>query len=1068
MKNFFTFFFLIFYINAISQPGTVDKNFNTIDLGFSNGDGPDAQVRAVAIQKNDNKVIIGGYFTAFNEKNINKIARIDNGYLDSTFKTGSGFNDYVQCLAIQDDGKILVGGNFTTYNGTTRNRIARLNADGTLDITFNPSNGFNSLVRSIAIQSDGKIVVGGNFTSFNGTSRNRIARLNANGTLDNTYNPGTGFNGIVYSVAIQDNDKALVGGGFTLFNGAIRERIARLKTNGSLDSSFNPGFGFDNTVYSLAYSGDGKIVAGGDFGYFNGSIRNKIALLDSTGGLNLNFKPGNGFNHGVYATAFQSDGNILAGGSFIIYDSTSANKIARLDSSGTLDTTFKTGTGFSTTGSATIYSIALHTDGRIVAGGVFTTYDDKARTNIARIHKDGRLDLTLNMFTGFNTIVRSLAIQKDGKIIAVGDFKFFNGMERSGIARLNTDGTLDTTFIIGSGIKYNQFYAGVYTVAIQDDGKILVGGDFFGFNGKSVGNLIRLHSNGSLDTSFNAGSSATAGNILAIAIQKDGKIVIGGSFSAYNGTFSNKIVRINSDGSMDNSFNTGSGSNSGFDHNVMALAIQDDGKILAGGGFNSYKDTFFNNKIVRLNTNGSLDGRFNYKNGFNGGINTIAIQDDGKILVGGSFTNYNSVSRIRIARLKSDGTLDSTFYPGSSGFNGLVKTIRLQDDNKILVGGAFTSYNLVSQNRISRLNEDGTPDNSINFGDGFNNSLEAIAIQQDGKILAAGSFTAYSSYGRNRLARINNNCIKNLITQNPAACKSYTFDGKTYTASGVYKHSFTNYYGCDSIITINLTINQESDTAINKTACDSFSQNGQTFTASGIYYQTLKNSKGCDSNITMNLIIRKSSDSTITATACDSYKLNAQTYTASGSFKQTFTNAQGCDSIITLNLTVNKADTSVSRNGKNILTANASGASFQWLDCNNSTNPELPGETNQSFTATKSGKYAVRVTQNNCTATSSCYEISLVTGITNKNVAEENNTISFYPNPAHHSVTLNSASQFEGAQVKVYSLTGQKVIDSKIISGKSYNLDISAYLPGVYFIEVYLNGKTERFKLIKI
>lgn len=1116
MNKIFTFLLVFISFNLFGQPGTVDKNFNTLDPGFSNGEGPDVQVFAVAIQKADDKVIIGGSFTTFNEKTINRIARIDNGFLDSTFKVSSGFNNYVQCIAIQNDGKILVGGNFTSYNGTTRNKIARLNADGTLDLTFNPGNGFNNLVRCIIIQNDGKIVVGGNFTNFNGTSRNRIARLNSNGTLDNTYNPGTGFNGIVYALAIQSNDKVLAVGGFTLFNGAIRERVARLKTNGTLDTSFDPGFGFDNTVYSLAYSAKGKIVAVGDFGYFNGTVRNKIALLDSSGGLITSFNPKGGFNSGVYSANFGSDGKIIAGGSFTTYNNTSINKIARLDTSGILDSTFRTGTGFSNAGGATVYSMALHADGRIVAVGNFSTYDGKARNNIARIFADGKIDLSLNMFTGFNATVRAIAWQKDGKIIAVGDFKFFNGVERSGIARLNTDGTLDTNFNIGSGINYNQFYAGVYSVAIQRDGKILVGGDFFGYNGKNVGNLIRLLSNGTLDTTFNAGNGAGAGIIRSIVLQQDGKIIIGGSFISYNGTFTNKIARINTDGTRDITFNTGSGFKSGFDNVVMALAIQDDGKILVGGGFSSYKDTFFNNRIVRLNTNGSLDAGFNYKTGFNAGINAIAIQDDGKILVGGSFTNFNSVSRLRIARIKKDGSLDSTFYPGSSGFSGIVNTILVQGDQKIIVGGEFTNYNLVKQNRIARLNTDGTPDNSIDFGNGFSNSIETITIQSDGKILAGGSFTAFNNYGRNRIARLNNNCIKNLITINPTVCKSYSFDGKTYSTSGVYTYSFTNYYGCDSIITINLTINQDVDTTISKFACDSFIFNGQNYKTSGVFYQTLKSHTGCDSNITLNLTIRKSSNSTITATACGSYIFNGKTYTNSGSYKQMFTNAAGCDSTVTLKLKINKivdstitavacdsfiwnaktytksgnykqnfisvsgcdsnitlkltiniVDTSISRSGNNSLTANATGAIYQWLDCDNTSNPEIQGEINRSFIAAKAGKYAVRVTQNNCTATSSCYELSGPTSGIDNNTEKIN--ITFYPNPANNSVTIHSTKALDGAVIKVYSLTGQLISETYKVSGNSWTLEINNYTPGLYFVEIYQEGKVvERLKLVKI
>ena len=113
----------------------------------------------------------------------------------------------------------------------------------TLDLTFNPTdigigNGANGIIRTTSIQSNGKIIIGGDFTSFIGTSRNYIARLNTDGTLDSTFNPGTGTNGIIYSSSIQSDGKIIIGGDFTSFNGTERYHIARLNTDGTLDTNF--------------------------------------------------------------------------------------------------------------------------------------------------------------------------------------------------------------------------------------------------------------------------------------------------------------------------------------------------------------------------------------------------------------------------------------------------------------------------------------------------------------------------------------------------------------------------------------------------------------------------------------------------------------------------------------------------------------------------------------------------------------------------------------------------------------------------------------------------------------
>ena len=1045
--------FLLFFLSTsvfAQLPGANDTSFNTMDPGYSNGLGPDAQVRAVAIQ-NDGKVIIGGYFTQFND-----------GVLDTGFNVGSGFNDYVQCIAIQSDGKIVVGGNFTSYNGITRNRIARLNTDGSLDLSFNPNSGANLLVRSIAIQSDGKIVIAGNFTNYSSTSRNRIARLNTNGTLDNSYNPGTGFNSSVYGIDIRPDDKIVAVGAFTLFNGVVRERMARLKTNGSLDSSFLPGFGFDNTVYSLALMNNGNIVAGGDFGYFSGIVRNKVAMVDANGSLITTFNPGGGFNSVVYALHAQVDGKVLAGGSFSTYKGNSTNKIIRLDSIGNKDTTFITGTGFGSSGGFVVYSIQTYPDGRIVTGGEFSEYDGISRNRIVRLFPDGKVDLSLNMYTGFNGTVKSIVVQQDGKILVGGDFRVVNGVVYSGIARLHRDGSLDPTFKTGTGINYNVAYTGVHALLIQPDGKIIVGGNFFDYNGNSARGLMRLYPNGTLDTSFNAGTGVGAGAIYQMVLQNDGKIIIGGSFNSYDGVNTNKIARINTDGTRDISFQTGTFPNAGFNQDVKALALQPDGKLLVGGGFSKYKTTFVSNRILRIKPDGDLDTSFLQNNGFNGVIEAIGLQADGKIVVGGTFTMFNTTARNRIARVEANGNLDPTFYPGSNGFFGNVTELIVQGDSQIVAAGTFTTYNLINHKRIIRLNPNGTVDNSINFGTGFTDDVETLALQSDGKILAGGAFTAFESYGRNRITRINNNCVPNLKVLNTVACDSFQLNNQTYDSSGTYMQKFTNVHGCDSSLIVNLTINKAVSSSLNVSACDTFTLNGQGYVNSGTYTQILSSTVGCDSTITLNLIITNSTSGTITTNACKSYQLNGQTYTSTGTYLQTLTNGAGCDSIVTLNLTVINLDTSVAKIGNNTLEANEVAATYQWLDCDNTANPLIAGATSKTFTPAKDGRYAVRITKNGCTETSGCHFIKKV-GL------KENfsSTVSLYPNPAGSTVMLYSNIPLTNSTIRLMTIEGKLIVEEKEITGSSYLIDLQGYSKGIYIVEVNEENTVLRMRLVK-
>ena len=198
--------------------------------------------------------------------------------LDQAFNPGTGASTTVRAISIQSDDKILIGGDFTSYNGTSINRIARLNADGTLDTSFDPGTGPNVAVQAFSIQSDGKILIGGNFTSYNGTSSiNRIARLNADGTLDTSFDPGTGANNIVRAISVLSNGKILICGDFIRINFVTRSGLARLNADGTLDTGFTPGtVGGGNVLAISVTSADAFLIVGG-FTTYDGTAINRIA-----------------------------------------------------------------------------------------------------------------------------------------------------------------------------------------------------------------------------------------------------------------------------------------------------------------------------------------------------------------------------------------------------------------------------------------------------------------------------------------------------------------------------------------------------------------------------------------------------------------------------------------------------------------------------------------------------------------------------------------------------------------------------------------------------------------------
>ncbi|WP_128396964.1 T9SS type A sorting domain-containing protein [Botryobacter ruber] len=744
---------------AQTLPGTNDASFNTADAVVGAGEGFDSNltniaVTAIALQP-DGKIVVGGSFTSYNNIGRNRIARLNtDGSLDASFNDWYGFNGEVKSVALQSDGKILVGGMFSTYGGTALNKIARFNADGTLDASFDTGTGFimqdgtSADVQSIAVQPDGKIVVGGVFSSYNGTSRNGIARLNDDGTIDTSFNSGTGFKTEVVSwyvrtmsVALQPDGKIVVGGSFTHYNNTGRNRIARLNADGTLDDSFDPGTGFNEYVWTIAVQPDGKLVVGGAFGSFNETVQNRIARLNTDGTLDTSFEPGTGFTSNsspnfVHGIALQPDGKIVAVGRFSSYNDTERNEIARLNADGSLDESFNVGIGFD----EMAQSVAVQADGKIVVGGNFRSYKGIWRNKIVRLQADGTLDDAFNFGGGFDGYVSSMALQPDGKIVVGGGFTSYNGKVRSYLARLNADGTLDDAFNAGTG-----FNSPVSTIVVQPDGKLVVGGSSNSFDGIGLSKIARLNADGTSDASFSSGTGFN-GNVLAIMLQPDGKIVVGGSFSEYDGVMRNRIARLNSNGSLDASFKH----LYGFDGDVISFALQPDGKIVAGGAY-GYYNGIRRRSIVRLNTDGTLDSSFNPGTGFNGKVQSVAVQPDGKIVVGGYFRSYNDIGRENIARLNANGTLDYSFEPST---NDEVRSIVLQSDGKIVMAGNFFGANGEWRLKIARLNADGYLDTSFNPGEGFNGVVNSIVLQPDGKIVAGGWFTTYKQTSRRRIARL--------------------------------------------------------------------------------------------------------------------------------------------------------------------------------------------------------------------------------------------------------------------------------------------------------------------------
>lgn len=780
--------FLYWFKTSNAQSGELDPSFGVkgivkTDFGFIYDYNYATSGKQVLLQSDGSMyILIEAGFSSNRQSYITK--RHSDGSPDVSYGD-NGFSGAVHiveaCAAQQADGKIVVAG---VHSGVYT--IARFSTNGTLDNSFD-ADGMQTVgfpPDAVAIQSDGKIVVAGSLTNGNDNDF-ALARYTVDGSIDNTFdgdgNQTTDFGGddFAAAIAIQSDNKIVVVG--QSFNSGANFAVARYTTNGLLDNGFS-GDGkqitdvssSDDIAKCVVIQNDGKIVVGGYS--WNGSA-NQFSLVR----YNIDGIPDNSFNgNGKQLTDFgseyianslclQSDGKLLiAGYTFAGGDADFA--LARFKTDGSVDNSFGNGgkqiTNFS--GEDHANSVAVQSSGKIIVIGEENDGSDFA---IAQYSTDGILDNTfdedgkltdrLHLNQG-STFYTSVAIQTDEKILAAG--YTWNGDNYDfALARYNTNGTLDNTFS-GDGRQNTDFSGGndyAYSLAIQNDGKIVVAG-----TADSNFAVARYNTDGSLDNNFSGGKIITDfgfdDNARSVKIQSDGKIILAGwsvnavDLDSQQPTADFAVARYNTNGSPDNSF-SGDGkltTDFGFDDIGKSVAIQGDGKIVVAGRKEIHDPGGDESQfaIARYTTNGTLDNTFSgdgkqlttiYSNAY---ANSVAIQSDGKIIIGGN-TSFSSTSGsdFALARYNTNGTLDDNFGEGgivTTYFGSVYKFLNpvvVQSDGKIILAGA-TNGNFT----LVRYNSDGTPDNNFS-GDGIqvteaspaNDRIGGLALDND-KLYAAG------------------------------------------------------------------------------------------------------------------------------------------------------------------------------------------------------------------------------------------------------------------------------------------------------------------------------------------
>ena len=752
-----------------TKPSPVDLGFNTPSLTPTND---------LALQPDGKIIAVGGFFQRIRRLNT-------NGSQDNTFTIGTGFNNNAYAVALQSDGKVIVGGFFTSYNGNPCNRIARLNSDGTFDSTFNIGTGFNNTVFSLAIQSDGKILVGGNaFTLYNGTGVTSIVRLNTDGTLDGTFTPSAISSGVI-SITIQPDDKIVIG---TNSSPGIR----RLNTDGTTDGTFITGAGF------------------------NGAVRTKL----------------------------QSDGKIIAVGNFTDYDGNPCNRIARLNTDGTFDFTFSIGSGV---GGGSPSALDIQSDDKILIGGVFTDYDGIPQNNFARLNSDGTLDTTINLGDGFSSNVYTILEQPDGKILVGGWSLWYSnqnitflGLERLNPTTFNFSGPVsqDSTTGTGSGWSINLDIVDSYVTvgSVNSYGYGYQTGDQITILGSQIGGVDGVDDivfNVDLGITYAPGDTTIWGGYLWENLNGN----LGSVSNIYNLNTEWQVIPYNE-----------------TDYNVWVDEIH----------YDYPNDRIIYRKDVADNEVSTSDQNINYFQNNFGGDPYHPIKSfqwgnhfNGSVGVG---ENHMIDSLFQCINFRGSYLLANTLAERSWIYNNVFETGSYLSFNTLSQGsyfsnntleGSFFSYNTLSNgsNFFSNILSQGSyfGPNTLSGSSSFNNNTLSVSSAFN-NILNQNSYFDYNTLSENSSFSNNTLSLNSYFTYNTLSLNSYfSYNTLSVTSNFTFNTLSENSYFSYNTLSENSnftsnTLSENSYFYYNTLSVSSYFGSNTLSQSSNFQYNTLQNS----------------------------------------------------------------------------------------------------------------------------------------------------------------------------------------------------------------------------------
>ena len=689
------------------------------DTSFNAAIGTNGTIQHMLVQT-DGKIILGGVFSSYRQQSVSaSLVRINqDGTLDNSFNPYKPLYNYngLTASAEQPDGKILLAGSGINTRNDPKWGIIRLNNDGSIDNSFSMQGLLDDLgsINTITLLHDGKIIVGGYFSSWNGTPYTGIVRLNSNGTIDAGFQlTGTGLHpyfagssvGVLSVKELPDNS-LLVGGNFIYYNNTLSPGLVKLSSNGAFDNSFHmdPKFNVNSNfiVQCLAITSQNKIIVGGHFyvpDVFN-QVYKDAFLLNADGSLDANAilsGPDNNrrFTAGGLNYIFPGpDGSFLGIGPYSgYYDSIFVSNISLFTPLLHQDKAF--GNSFLQKG--LVNETIVQPDGKYLVNGNFTEYDTNytsQRNYIARLLPDGKLD---DSFGNINVDgpVFAMALQDDGKVLGLGNFSSVGSVSKKALARFLPDGSLDAGFDAGSGPSDPTT---LYCLHIQNNQYIYVGGGFSSFNNIPCKGMARLLMDGSVDVSFNTTSSPVYAPS-SIITTADGKVIAVESSDVTVRDYSTplRLFRLLNDGFVDNSFQTprlgwsiGKKVRQGANNTIYWL----------GDLMQAVNPSHFKKTIIRLKQDGELDSSAqilpdNYV------ISDFTVLPDSNLLVTGQILNLGLDSTFFVMHLKPDLSVDSSFNPVLLYYD--IKNVTFDKNDRVVVSGEPIRYLRIEQDQIQNI-----------------------------------------------------------------------------------------------------------------------------------------------------------------------------------------------------------------------------------------------------------------------------------------------------------------------------------------------------------------------------